>query len=538
MTLQTVPRPGVLERARAWLTGAPRQEIQRFDPSFQAWADAYLTFQGQIYQPAYTTTYAGQKAEPVNDTFLGYVTGAYKANGIVFAVSMARARPFSEIAFKYRRRNQVGGGSDLWGNPDLEILESPWPGGTTQSLLLRAEQDVTAGGTFFVAREDGPQGSRLRRLRPDWCEFILTAPPDEAVASDIVGIKYTPGGPWSRNPSQLYVVGGIIDEAAFWAPIPDPEAQYRGMSWLTPVIREMQADSAARDHKLKFFENAATPNLAVSLKESVGPEKFAEFVRKMQEASVGVGNAYKTLYTGGGADVTVVGADMRQIDFRSTQGAGETRLAAAGGVPPIVVGLSEGLAAATYSNYGQAKRAYADLFLRSQWRSFCGAIAPIVDVPDDSTLWYDSRDVAFLREDAMDLAQIQSTTMATINAAIAAGWTPESAQRAVLAEDLSLLEHSGLMSVQLQPPGAGDEKSPEAEAQEVISAKVGDIATLAGPGAFEPESVVAAIEAADLSQLEVAEPPEEEPLSGGEPSLDGEADATLAEAVDSIEVPA
>jgi hypothetical protein len=508
-----------LEVVRRALGYPPRQEVQRYTPSFQAWVDSYLTFQGQIYQPAYTTTYAGQKVEPVQDTFLGYVGGAYKANGIVFAVSMARARPFSEVTFKYRRKRQVGGGTDLWGNSDLEILESPWPGGTTQQLLLRAEQDVTAAGTFFVAREDEPERSRVRRLRPDWCEFILTAPPDEAVAADIVGIKYTPGGPWSKNTnSQLYVIGGTASEAAFWAPIPDPDALYRGMSWLTPVIKEMQADGAARDHKLKFFENAATPNLAVSLKESVGPEKFKEFVRAMNEASVGVDNAYKTLYTGGGADVTVVGADMRQLDFRSTTGAGETRIAAAGGVPPIVVGLSEGLAAATYSNYGQAKRAYGDLFLRSQWRSFCGAIAPIVDVPDDSQLWYDARDVAFLREDIKDLAETLSINAATINALISAGWTPESSQSAVLAEDFSLLKHSGLVSVQLQPPGSGQEKSAQSEAAAVISAKVADIAALATPGSFEPESVVKAVEAGNLAQLTAA--PEPTPAEAPAPAAD------------------
>jgi hypothetical protein len=485
-------------------------EIQRYEPTFQSYVDAYLQFQGQIYQPAYTTTYAGQKVEPVTDSFRGFVDGAYKANGIIFAVSMARARPFSEISFKFRRRNQVGGGNDLFGNRDLEILETPWPGGTTQSLLMRAEQDVTAGGTAFWAREDGPNGDRLRRLRPDWCEFILTAPPDEAVQSDVVGIKYTPGGPWSDNTPQLYLVGGEFAEATYWAPIPDPDALFRGMSWLSPVIEEMQSDKAATVHKRKFFENAATPNLAVSLKETVSPEAFAKFVRTMNEASVGVEQAYKTLYTGGGADVRVVGADMKQIDFRGTQGAGETRIAAAGGVPPIVVGLSEGLAAATYSNYGQARRAFADGFLRSQWRSLCGALAPLVDVPPDAQLWYDSRDVAFLREDVKDLAEVLATNAGTINTLISAGYTPESAVAAVLAEDFSLLVHTGMVSVQLQPPGAGQpgesEPEPEATPEEVFSIKVKDVQTLAGPAAFEPDSVVLAIEAQDLSKLVEAEP--------------------------------
>ncbi len=438
--------------------------IERSDGSFQAWADAMMLYQGQLYQPAYTTTMAGQKVEPVVDTFQGYAEGAYKRNGVIFAVSMARARPFSEVTFKFRRLKDTGGGPDLFGLPELNILETPWPGGTSQQMLMRAEQDVTLGGTAFWVREDGYGGEpdRLRRLRPDWCEFILTAPPDHAVAADIVGVKYTPGGPWQGGESQLYLVSATpgFSEAAFWSPIPDPDALFRGMSWLTPVIQEFQSDMAATRHKLKFFENAATPNLSVSLKESVGPDKFREFVRASREATEGVDNAYKTLSTGGGADVRVVGADMRQLDFAITQGHGETRVAAAGGVPPIIVGLSEGLQAATYSNYGQAKRAYGDLFLRSQWRSFCGAVAPIIDVPADARLWYDARDVAFLREDAEDLARIQSTNAGTINTLITAGFTPKSAAAAVMADDFSLLVHTGMVSVQLQPPGVQPATTP------------------------------------------------------------------------------
>lgn len=519
------------------------QWLQRMGtPSFQAFVDSFLTFQGQIYQPGYTTTYAGEKVEPVTDNFLGYVSGAYKSNGIIFAVSMARARPFSEISFKFRRRRQSGGGNDLFGLPELDILDTPWPGGTTQDLLMRAEQDITCGGTAFWVRESGRDGDRLRRLRPDWCEFILTAPPDQAIQSDVVGIKYTAGGPWGGGPSELYPTRGRFAEAAFWAPIPDPDALYRGMSWLTPVIQEMQADKAASSHKLKFFENAATPNLSVSLKESVGPDKFVDFVRKMNEASVGVENAYKTLYTGGGADVRVIGADMQQLDFRATQGAGETRIAAAGGVPPIVVGLSEGLAAATYSNYGQAKRAYGDLFLRSQWRSFCGAISPIIDVPADATLWYDAADVAFLREDSKDLADIQAVQASTINTLISAGYTPESVVSAVLAEDFSKLKHSGMMSVQLQPPGKPEGDKPAEPAADPVAetaTKAGTITGLLGTEAFDPESIVTAVEADDLTQLEIVEPLAEPGAAPGEEvaaDVPPEDDAALADGIDSLQV--
>lgn len=448
---------GEIVRFGRELIGRSSTEIERsvFAPTFQDYADAWLRYQGQVYQPGYTTTMAGEKVEPVLDSFVGYVQGAYKTNGVVFAVSMARALLFTDITFRWRRYGQTGGGSDLFGNRDLELLERPWPGGTTQSMLMRAEQDATNAGTYFMAHE----GDRFRRLRPDWCEFILTQPPDKAVQSDVVGIKHTAGGKGSGGQVTLYPVNpprGMNPEgfAMFWAPIPDPDAMYRGMSWLTPVIEEKQADTAATRHKLKFFENAATPNLAVSLADTVSPEQFSTFVRKMTEATAGIENAYKNLYVGGGATVTPIGANFQQIEFSGTQGHGETRVCAAGRVPPIIVGLSEGLSAATYSNYAQARRAFGDSWARPQWKSFAGAVEPLLIVPDNARLWYDTRDVAFLREDNKDLADVLSVTMATINAAISNGFTPESAVAAVLAEDLSQLKHSGLLSVQLQDPNA------------------------------------------------------------------------------------
>ena len=511
----------------------PAQEIQRFgDPTFQSWADSWFKFQNQLYTPTFTSTMPGSRAESVTATFTGYVQGAYKANGVIFAVSQARAMLFTDITFKWRRYGQSGGGNDLFGTPELKVLERPWPGGTTQQLLARAEQDVTAAGTFFVARE----GDRLRRLRPDWCEFILSAAPDEAVQSDIIGIKYTVGGPSGSGQVELYPVNppeGVNPDgfAAFWTPIPDPDAQFRGMSWMTPVIREMQSDGAATDHKLKFFENAATPNLAVSLRDTVTPEQFKDFVRMSREASAGIENAYKTMYLGGGADVTPIGSTLQQMDFSSVQGHGETRICAAGRVPPIIVGLSEGLSAATYSNYAQARRAFGDSWARPTWKSFAGAMEPILQVPSNSQLWFDVADVAFLREDMKDLADVQSTTAATINALLAAGWTPESSQQAVLAEDLGLLQHSGLMSVQLQPPGAQDKGETPAETAQTFATQVTSLVALSA-GPFDPESAVAATEASDLTALVYVEPePVPDPLAdpAADPAAEEDPNAPLVD---------
>lgn len=403
----------------------------------------YFSFGGMQY-PLLGFTQMGQKVEEIENNFAGYCQGAYKSNGVIFAVSLARHTLFSEVRFAWQDISGARPG-ELTSTPELDILRYPWPNGTTGDMLGRAEQDVTNAGNFFLARE----GGRLRRLRPDWVSIILTAPPDEAVESDVAGFLYRAGGIASKGETRIY----LPEECAHWAPIADPEAMFRGMSWLTPVVREIRADSGATLHKLKFFENAATPNLSVAFKETVTEDQFKAFVDAMNASHQGVRNAYKTLYVGGGADVNVIGSDLKQLDFKATQGAGETRIAAAGRVPPIIVGLSEGLSAATYSNYSSARRAFGDGWARNQWRSIAAALESIVIPPRGSRLWYDDRDIPFLREDQRDAAAILKEQMLAVEAGVRAGFEPDTIVDAVASGDLTKMRHTGLYSVQLQPPG-------------------------------------------------------------------------------------
>jgi phage portal protein BeeE len=246
----------------------------------------------------------------------------------------------------------------------------------------------------------------------------------------------------------------LPEEMCHFAPIPDPLARFRGMSWLTPVIREIMGDNAATNHKLTYFEKGATPNLAVTTDPTLTPERFREFVSLFEEKHSKLMDAYTTIFLGGGADIKVVGSDMKQIDFKVVQGAGETRICMAANVPPIVVGASEGLEAATYSNYGQAMRRFADITMRPLWRNIAGSLASIIDVPADAELWYDDRDIPALQEDVKDAALVLETQSRAIRNLTDGGYDPPSVIDAVTSGDLKRLKHTGLLSVQMQPPGA------------------------------------------------------------------------------------
>jgi hypothetical protein len=69
-------------------------------------------------------TGAGEKIE---SSFQGYVTGAYKSNGVVFACMLARMLLFAEARFQFRRQS-FGRPGDLFGTQELSILETPWSG--------------------------------------------------------------------------------------------------------------------------------------------------------------------------------------------------------------------------------------------------------------------------------------------------------------------------------------------------------------------------------------------------------------------------
>lgn len=421
-----------------------QQQVARYVPP--EWMDVYL--QGaNPFQPSYTTSYGVDKAEPISDSFADYVVGGLQGNGVVWSIERVRVALFSEVRFQYQQFTK-GRPGDLFGNADLGLLERPWVGGTTGDLAARMILDADFAGNYFAAEMDG----EIVRMRPDWVEVVLTERYDREghqVGWKRLGYVYFENGKAAGKPPAVF----LPEEVVHFAPMPDPLANWRGMSWLTPVVREIMADTQATKHKLKFFENAATPNLAVALPKEIGPEAFEAFVEKMDSTHKGTDQAYKTLYTGGGADVTVVGADMKQLDFKVTQGAGESRLASAGGVHPAIVGLSEGLQGSSLNagNFGAARRLVADGTMRPLWRNAAGSLEVLVPPPPGGRLWYDARDVAFLREDASDEAKITQIDAQTIGQLVRDGFTPESAKAAVLARNMDLLQPiPGWISVQLQ----------------------------------------------------------------------------------------
>lgn len=436
--------PALLERIAA--NRAP-QRPQNL--SFQEYVD-YFRFDGTDY-PLLRTTMGKLDEEQLVQT----ATAAYHGNGPVFALVTARLQVFSQARFQWTRF-EGGKPGDLFGSPELKLLERPWAGGTTADLLARMEVDVSLAGNCYIRRITRlRQPPRLLRLRPEWVIVVLGSDedadhPGQAGDVEVLGYAYAPpGGP---------IVPLSTAEVAHFAPLPDPDFNFLGMSWISPLIRDVQADGAMTEHKRRFLVNAATPNLVIKFDANIGQEAVAKFKAIFEAGHMGVENAYRTVFLGGGADAVTVGRDFQQLDFAAVQGRGESRLAAAAGVPPSWVGFSEGLQGSSLNagNFNSSRRRFADGTAQHWWVNAASSLEPITQLPDGgASLWFDTRSVSFMREDAADLAKIQGEEAGTIVALVKDGFTAESAVDAVVNHDWTRLKHSGLTSVQLQPPFDG-----------------------------------------------------------------------------------
>lgn len=440
---------------------------RRREAQTKAWSEPPFWAYDDLWLPFANTTTADQ--ERIENDFQGYVAGAYKTNGVVFACIAARMLVFSEARFQWRRFSN-GRPGDLFGDASLALLEQPWLNGTTGDMLGYMEVDGSLAGNAYLTTADdngnygraslGGPGRRIVRMRPDWVTLILDSPEGNpySLGTKVVGLLYQPraSGLLGTDGMPQDPVILLPNEVCHYTPYPDPTARFRGMSWLTPVLQEIGADKAATVHKGKFFENGGSPRQFIKFDKDVGAQAFDHFVEKYKSAHAGAQNAYRTLVLTPGADIQTVGADLQQLDFKVTQGAGETRICAAARMHPAIVGLSEGLQGASLNagNFGAAKRLVVDGTMRPLWRKAAASLQTLVNpAPAGASLWYDDRDIAFLREDARDLADIQQTQATTLRQLTDAGWTPDSAKAAIQANDWSKLVHSGLFSVQLQPPG-------------------------------------------------------------------------------------
>lgn len=391
-------------------------------------------------------------------TFENLVESVHRDNGIVAGAVEARSLLMSSIRFRYRRGYSQQRTGELWGDRSLAPLEMA----NRSEFLKRLERDACYAGNAYVFRD----GNTVRRLAPDRVSFIMrseflpewsssdrrnTVPPD----AEVIGYAYH-----AERGGSVSVVYPV-DQVVHWMPEPDPLHWWRGESWVASVLREIVADDKAVTHAGKFFDNAATPNMVFTFPPERTVDEIRAFAEVMNATHAGSENAYKNMFLAGGADVTPVGVDLSKLEIKDLTAGHETRIALRARIPGVILGIREGYQGSSLNagNYGSARRMWADGWFTPHAESLCAALAKLIDVPGGSELHYDPAAILFLQEDLKDAADIIQTQSVAMRQLVEAGFDPDSVRDAVTTNDMTKLIHTGNVSVQLQPPGAGGSDS-------------------------------------------------------------------------------
>lgn len=381
-----------------------------------------------------TTTYGSPDREAILPQLSKWAQSVHASSSPVFSAFLVRMSLLSEAVFTLQAKDD----KHLFGNQSLAILEEPWPDGSSGELLARLEQDAGLAGNTFTWRP--PDENRLVRLRPDWTTIVselVRAPGGGAYRRKIGYWVEPPKGVLGQGEGEFYPAA----EVAHWAPIPDPQADFRGMSWLTPVYREIAGDDGLTQHKIRYLENAASPNLLIRYTQKLQPGTIDRLRDRIDARYGGAGNAFKSLVLDQGADATVIGNSLAQMDFSNVEGAGEQRILAASGVPGVLIGLEPLRGAGR--GYQESLVKFANLWGRPQWRSVCQALQKFVDDPSvqagGSRLWFDTADVAALQDGELQRGQAALVHMQAVLTGKQAGCTLDSIVSAITSGDYSKL---------------------------------------------------------------------------------------------------
>jgi hypothetical protein len=378
-----------------------------------------------------------------------------------------------------------------FGNSGLLLLEYPFPGATQGELLARMEQDVSLAGNSFWRKTVPADGSDplLVQMRPDTVIIVSEERRDEAgrtyrepagYLEDLTLLGIT------DRPPQFYGT----DEVCHYSPVPDPKACWRGMSWLTPVLREIGSDQAMTGYKTQYLQNNAVPGLIIKYSQKLQPGTIDALRERTSARYSGPQNAGRTLVLDQGADVTVAGATLEQLQYTAVQGASAERICSAAQVPLEILGLGSWRAGG--GDYLSAMRRFADLWARPSWRSACAALQHLVTITNPATgetspirpparLWFDVADIAALREGELERGQAILVRAQAVSTFVAAGYTRDSAVAAADSGDLSQLKADPAAV-----PGQVNTRRPQAGAPQALPGVVAPNLPDANPREFQP----------------------------------------------------
>lgn len=325
-------------------------------------------------------------------SFRSLTREAYQKNAAYFACISALAFAFPEPPLLHWD-DESDQGQPVKNSPVRRLLRRPNPIMSERDFNVHAMSYLGIGGNCYVHKVRARAGNVIE-LWPYHDGQIRPVPGGPAW---VKGYEFIGDG--SREPIPI----PERDIIHLKWPSVDPTQPWMAQPPLLAAAAEVDADNEASRYLRALLQNDAIPRTVVTLppdRTMDGAEK--DRFRDRWAALYGSNNAGGVAVLDDGASITRLGLNLEELAFEAMHAIPEARIAAVLRVPPIIAGLSVGLARSTFANYAEARKAFTEQTLVPLWAIVGDAMQDGLseDFGDDLILGYDLAQVAALQEDA------------------------------------------------------------------------------------------------------------------------------------------
>jgi phage portal protein BeeE len=316
----------------------------------------------------------------------------YRTNEVAYACISLKMKTISEAPVRIWDKIEEEFIDDGDNEEFFRFMEQPCPDITETDFHAANQMYLDIAGVLAWEKDSANDGTlkSVWPMMPQYCSYL------RGEGKLLRAIRYQPytGLPYLDIDRSKIVLMMYFDP------------NYFGLKPLSPTA--VMADIIKVDNDMTvmlqtFIRNGAFVSGILSTEQTI-LEADARFAKeRFRESHGGPNNAGDIVVVGKGMEFKPTNQTFREMVFPEVDARSETRICMGYSVPPILVSAKSGMDRATYSNYEQARKAWYEEYVTSQWKflaeRYTKDILPHFDTDTNHILRFDTKKVKALQED-------------------------------------------------------------------------------------------------------------------------------------------
>jgi HK97 family phage portal protein len=359
----------------------PEREVTKTDVS-----DAINKAASAAIGPILIGQLWGREEVPLVNDYKGYA-GEYEKLAWVYSCVYAIAAGIGIVPW-YIIDGEPGKGDPVPDDhPAVKLFRDPNEDMAWYDLCEYLVSYLELGGDSYleVARDRLGKPRELYPLRPD---RITIVPRKDGRGVQFYRFKLTP---YAKN--KVDFEPEDVVHILYFNPLDD----WYGLSTLSAAALTMQMEHYTIEYNKGFFERDATPPGYLYTDQTITKEQAEEIGQRWRRNLAGVANRHKIPVLPTGLKFMPIGQSARDMQFLNQREWNRQEILSVFGVPPVKVGLMEGV---KYANYKLQEAAFYRDTLQPKMKKVAGKLTKFLrrEFGENLTFWFDPTE--FMTADA------------------------------------------------------------------------------------------------------------------------------------------